>query len=240
MLWQFGELGYDYSINYCQNGTLSTSCRTDPKPIKWDYWSTTERRKVHHLTASLIALKQKYPAFDDATATLNTTGLLKSIKMDHPSIKMVTIGNFDVVNGQINTNFPSNEWYYNYMGNDSILGSSIERSIPLNAGEYKIYLNQKIDNPYLTLNKNNSLSVYNLSLYPNPSRGIIYLDNLEDLNFTIGQLVITNLNGSKVLERNLQKIDYSEPIDLTFLPSGFYIVTFQCENKSAIGKLIIY
>ena len=27
MIWQFGELGYDYPINYCVNGTINNNCR---------------------------------------------------------------------------------------------------------------------------------------------------------------------------------------------------------------------
>ena len=37
MIWQFGELGYDYSINTCTNGTVNNNCRLDEKPIRWDY-----------------------------------------------------------------------------------------------------------------------------------------------------------------------------------------------------------
>ena len=37
MIWQFGELGYDYSINHCANGTINNNCRLDAKPIRWDY-----------------------------------------------------------------------------------------------------------------------------------------------------------------------------------------------------------
>ena len=37
MIWQFGELGYDYSINHCPDGTLSDNCRVSRKPIRWDY-----------------------------------------------------------------------------------------------------------------------------------------------------------------------------------------------------------
>ncbi|MEK7253233.1 MAG: alpha-amylase family glycosyl hydrolase, partial [Bacteroidota bacterium] len=37
MIWQFGEVGYDFSINRCVNGTINNNCRLDPKPIRWDY-----------------------------------------------------------------------------------------------------------------------------------------------------------------------------------------------------------
>ena len=37
MIWQMGELGYDYSINTCTNLTINNNCRLDEKPIRWDY-----------------------------------------------------------------------------------------------------------------------------------------------------------------------------------------------------------
>jgi hypothetical protein len=44
MIWQFGELGYDYSINTCSDGvTISENCRTDSKPIRWDYRDVEQR-----------------------------------------------------------------------------------------------------------------------------------------------------------------------------------------------------
>ena len=32
MFWQFGELGYDYAINTCTNGSINDSCRLTPSP----------------------------------------------------------------------------------------------------------------------------------------------------------------------------------------------------------------
>ena len=48
MIWQFEELGYDYSINTCSDGvTVSPDCRVAAKPVRWDYYSQPERK---HLT----------------------------------------------------------------------------------------------------------------------------------------------------------------------------------------------
>ena len=41
MIWQFGELGYDISID--QNG------RTGEKPIKWEYLTDVDRHKLYHV-----------------------------------------------------------------------------------------------------------------------------------------------------------------------------------------------
>ena len=43
MIWQFGELGYDYSINY-PSGTSND--RVTAKPIKWDYYSDSDRKTI--------------------------------------------------------------------------------------------------------------------------------------------------------------------------------------------------
>ena len=57
MIWQFGELGYDYSINTCQDGTVNNNCRTDAKPIKWDYLQVVSRQRLHDVYAALLKLR---------------------------------------------------------------------------------------------------------------------------------------------------------------------------------------
>ena len=56
MLWQFGELGYDYSINHCQDETNSDGCRTNPKPIPSEigYLTNTDRKSVYDVWAKII------------------------------------------------------------------------------------------------------------------------------------------------------------------------------------------
>ena len=55
MLWQFGELGYDISID--QGG------RTSEKPILWNYWTNNDRQKLYKTIAALIKLRTSYEAF---------------------------------------------------------------------------------------------------------------------------------------------------------------------------------
>ena len=47
MMWQLGELGYDYSIEY--NG------RTGKKPAKWDYLSNTHRKALYDALSKAIS-----------------------------------------------------------------------------------------------------------------------------------------------------------------------------------------
>src|SRR3712207_7120813 len=53
----FRSLGYDYSINYCPNGTINNSCRTDAKPIRWDYLANANRKAVNEAWSKMINLR---------------------------------------------------------------------------------------------------------------------------------------------------------------------------------------
>jgi 1,4-alpha-glucan branching enzyme len=59
MMWQFQELGYDYSINYCTDGSVDGSCRTGPKPVRWDYFDDSQRIKLFRLVKYLFKLRNE-------------------------------------------------------------------------------------------------------------------------------------------------------------------------------------
>jgi pullulanase/glycogen debranching enzyme len=69
MIWQFGELGYDISINVNE--------RLGDKPLPWsdglNYYSNSGRRKLFNTFASLIKLKNNYPVFSSSDFQLNTS-----------------------------------------------------------------------------------------------------------------------------------------------------------------------
>src|SRR5690606_35024365 len=71
MIWQFGELGYDYSINYCSNGTISDGCRTSAKPIRWDYTDVIERYKLYQVVSALNHLKRTEPLFSTTSFSVD-------------------------------------------------------------------------------------------------------------------------------------------------------------------------
>ncbi|HNY03210.1 MAG TPA: alpha-amylase family glycosyl hydrolase, partial [Bacteroidales bacterium] len=78
MVWQFGELGYDYSINY--NGD-----RTAPKPPRWDYFDQPERQRLYRTYSAMAGLRKcdtwRYGSF---SSDLSGTG--KKIRITHSSM----------------------------------------------------------------------------------------------------------------------------------------------------------
>ena len=140
MIWQFGELGYDISIE--QGGRLGR------KPIPWsdglNYYSDTDRQSVLLTFAALNRLKKIYPAFSSTEYTLNASGTVKTLYFNHSSMSVSIFGNFDVVSQ--NTLFSSksiSKWYEFFTG-DSISISDVATTVTLQPGEYRIYTSVRI------------------------------------------------------------------------------------------------
>ncbi|HEX3072380.1 MAG TPA: T9SS type A sorting domain-containing protein, partial [Ignavibacteriales bacterium] len=145
MLWQFGELGYDYSINY-PSGTDAD--RLSPKPIKWDYYGASERLKVYKVFQHLINLKKTYPAFNSpGSLSYSLAGAVKTLTFIHPDMFAYIIGNFDVVNKITAASFPKTGSWYDYFTGDSLNLSNTTDTLDLKPGEFRLYTSVKLDGP---------------------------------------------------------------------------------------------
>ncbi|MCK4746195.1 MAG: Por secretion system protein, partial [Bacteroidales bacterium] len=112
MIWQFGELGYDFSIDY--------DCRVCNKPLQWDYYDVGNRRKLYQVWSALINLKINEPAFESGNFYLNVSGAVKRIEINHSDMDVRIIGNFDVVEQPGSPSFSHTGWWYDYFSGDSI------------------------------------------------------------------------------------------------------------------------
>lgn len=83
-----------------------------------------------------------------------------------------------------------------------------------------------------TLSVEENLLAENISIYPNPSNGIINIKNTEDLTFD--KVTIYDLYGKVVLESpgNISRINIEN------LSSGFYFIQFTTEGKQLQKKFI--
>jgi len=228
MIWQFGELGYDFSINYCEDGTINEGCRVDPKPIAWSlgYQNDQERIDLYNEWRKLIGTKLIEPIFKTNIFTLdvgNTNGL-KKIHLEDPNASgnetryVTIIGNFDVVEREINPQFQETGTWYNMLETGTVITvSNVNDPILLQPGEYFVYSNgvPLLDNPNFTIEK--------LKVYPNPSRGNIYF------NTAISQLNIYDISGKLISSQK----DYNkgDVINMEQLESGIYLINAQIENK---------
>jgi hypothetical protein len=113
MVWQFGELGYDYSRCYLSTNGEGGDCdrKTDVKPIRWDYKNEERRNRVFETYSKLINLRF-HPwytgAFQSGTIERSLSGAFKWIKVTTAgdTSDLVVIGNFDVVPQTGSVTFP--------------------------------------------------------------------------------------------------------------------------------------
>ena len=110
MIWQFGELGYDISID--QGG------RTGEKPILWDYFSDTKRYKLYRFYKVLNTLRKTQAVFQAGTTfTWSLSNPTKRMQLISDDNKALVMGNFGLTEANINPAFPvAGKWYEYFSG----------------------------------------------------------------------------------------------------------------------------
>jgi glycosidase len=137
MIWQFGELGYDYKL-----GSTAEEGRLEPKPVRWDYYDDPNRRALHDVYAEIIRLKRTNPLFSTSDFTVHLAGSLKYVVLRTPAETAVAIANFDVVSVSGNVNFGKpGSWVEHFTGT-SFTTSSATGSVTLTPGEYRLYFSR--------------------------------------------------------------------------------------------------
>ncbi len=125
MIWQFGEIGYDISIE--ENG------RTGEKPVKTDeYMAVPARKALYDTYATLLKFRRENPRFfdSDASFTWTPTGNLKKITCTVDGKSFHVVGNFDKKN--VSYTVPSGTW------TDYINGGTVSGNITLKEGEFRL------------------------------------------------------------------------------------------------------
>lgn len=172
MLWQFGERGYDYSINRCPDGTIDPNCRLTPKPARWNDLQDIDRKNLFLQTANIINLRRSYPnVFQTGNVSADLYNTVKSIILDAGDSNAVIIGNFGLTANQVSEQFPHNGWWYDFNTGDSMMvaGTLDSNFAP---GEYHIWLDFKTDRTYNNVDlKEWEISGRNFEVYPNPVSG---------------------------------------------------------------------
>jgi 1,4-alpha-glucan branching enzyme len=241
MLWQFGELGYDVSIDF--NG------RTGNKPIRWNYLTEPNRLRLHNVTRNLIHLKTQNPAFRSLNyneADLNS-GAFKHFHVSDASMNVTVIGNFSVTAFDVVPYFQTTGKWYNYLTGDSINVTSTTTPIFMLPGEYRVYTSVRLPRPpagYITFptsNREFAEKVDAFEVYPNPS-----VSSETFLGFSIKKAAnvsweVLNAVGQVVAREKFQFFAAgSHQVQLnTDLPQGNYFVKLNVDGSFATQKLVI-
>ena len=165
MIWQFGELGYDYSIDY--NG------RTGEKPIRWNYFWETSRKNIYQVYKFLNELRRDHEVFSTSDYNYLLTAKQKRINLNHPDMNVTVLGNFATSSGNVVPAFQETGTWYEYFTGDSLQVADVNASLTLEAGEYRLYTNKKLKTPEFILymeDRKWDPDDFEVNVYPNPSQ----------------------------------------------------------------------
>lgn len=222
MIWQFGELGYDYSIDY--NG------RTGRKPVRWDYYDAPNRKSLYNTWSEIIALRNAFPAFHTASYTISFANAGKYIVLNDGETKIVIIGNFSNTQQNVTVTFPQTGLWYSYFDQNSSNFDEASQTFTMQPGEYRMYSTVYIDRSEFAVGieenplkpKVNSIVS---SVWPNPATGSLNFAfnsvSSEKVNISLFDLsgrYLTSLYNGEV-SSNLS-LTVNRP---TSIPAGFYI-----------------
>lgn len=234
MIWQFGELGYDYGINYCENGTYNNDCRTNPKPIPSEIGYTTnpERTAVYDTWSQILNLRMNNAVFSTETFTVTSGNLTPRIEiwdngMPATELKhVIVLANFDVTAKTVNTNFPAGvtTTWYNLMDNASTV-SNETATITLQPGEYRILGNQA------AVLGARTFTSQTVALYPNPA--------YDHFTITAPAKSVEIYSVTGQLVKTFGKTDTGFSFNVSDLSKGIYLVKItDSNNAQSIKKLI--
>ena len=250
LLWQFGELGYNYSINTCSDGVTidPNNCRLSPKPIRWDYYSNPARQSLYNVYAQLIKLKltpNYLSTFTTANSAYDMASNVKWLKLTTDSLNVVVVGNFDVVPNSASITFPNAGTWYSYLTGSTRTATGNAETINLQPGEYYVYTNKDVKNTIATaIMPSASISLtMTMTISPNPARqnAIINYDLPENGKVAINMLSINGNRIRSIYNGYQTKGLHSMALSNSFstFSNGMYLVQLLVNGKQKIEKLII-
>ena len=182
MIWQFGELGYDYSINTCGDGTVN-GCRLANKPVRWDYRNDPLRQRVYDITRAMLDLRKTYSVFQttDFRTDLGDS-YLKSAVLRGTEFDVALAGNFGVTAANIPVSMAGVTKLYEYFTGDSITVTGGSFTLNYLPGQYRLFTTKRLPPPVMgslvTGVRDRRPQQYAMEAYPNP------VDELLEVRFT--------------------------------------------------------
>jgi 1,4-alpha-glucan branching enzyme len=225
MIWQFGELGYDISID--------SAGRTGMKPIHWDYYNNTSRKHLYEVSKALIKLKSEEPVFSTKNFTVNASGSVKEIDLNDTITKVVIVGNFDLTDKAYTINFPLvGAWYEFYTG-DSISLINTNYAAVLKAGEYRLYSNKKLKG-FASVPSRINMALLNskIKVFPNPFTTDIFIENGGNIN----AFEISNSQGQVIISRQGSNINHVNVAELS--PGLYFLILHFSNGEKVVLKLV--
>lgn len=238
MVWQFGELGYDQSINRCVDGQVR-DCRLDRKPIRWEYQNEGDRAALKDVYTKMIDLKVNNDLWETRDFELDVAGPVKTIRLNDLEQNAVILGNFDVSSVSATIDFQHDGIWYDVFGGDSITVSNRSYAFNMAPGAYHLFVDDNAD----VISSTSSLEDVgiNIKIYPNPAIDILNVAMISDFEKEL-HVQIIDINGRQIGEGMIIGRDTSddyEVIDVANLVSGYYFLRIRADDATGVYPFFV-
>ena len=242
MIWQFGELGYDESINTCVDGTISNDCRLSNKESAFSLGMQENIRRVqlYNTWSRIMSLRKTEKIFHTTNFITNLSSDLKYIQLFSENNNVIIsevliVGNFGLESIKIPSElFPDGELFDIFSNNIPVEKSTLSEN-PLQPGQFFIIANGKTqieDDIVLSLSVENRMHK-NYKIYPNPFKEKLSLLLPEWGSY---EIIFTNSDGKKInndeFKGNLYTYDGSE------LSDGIYFIKVKSATDSFAFRVV--
>jgi hypothetical protein len=226
MIWQFGELGYDVSID--QNG------RVGEKPVRWEYLNDAKRLKLFDVYSAMLRLRNQFDVFTSGTETRSLAGITKKLQLTLADHNITLIGNFGTSDQTIVPGFQhSGVWYEFFTGNELPV-SDVNAPLLLKPGEYRLYSDKKLPafKELATASVGKSAPA-KFKVYPNPATEFLQIETGE----TITAAALYSADGKLVRKVNPQSNSLN--LGVQELNPGLYFLQVKTSGQVYTEKIIV-
>lgn len=244
MIWQFGELGYDVSID--EGGRLGI------KPAHWHYYEDENRKKLFEVFAALNKLKVTHPVFKTSDFTMNTAGEFKTIQLKSEGLTVNIVGNFTTRARHLTVPFPASGDWWDYFSGDKLSLTGTSYSMTFQPGQFHVFFNKEVvyegANPTnfrlheeVTTSVNKKDLSNKINIYPNPANNILNIDFTYDgLNFSNPVISLINAQGQVVRTQTFKNQLLRDcTIDINHVKPGLYFLEISLSERERIVKKVV-
>ncbi len=235
MIWMFGELGYDYSINY--NGRVSA------KPIRWDYYADPLRRRLSQVYSALNHLKTDFDLFQTTDYQVSFKDSVKQIHLNHSTMNATILGNFGIRSSWTDPNFKHDGWWYEYWTGDSLQVQDVNGRMNLQPGAYRLYTDVKLTRPDILSGIGDpdisTVAGLELRVYPNPAANHLFIET-GDRTPEVKSLRVLDAQGRvMIMKTDLQTLGTGViRLEVGELECGLYFVEIQSTSGTRVARWV--
>ncbi|NLR94111.1 alpha-amylase family glycosyl hydrolase [Flammeovirga agarivorans] len=153
LIWQFGELGYNVSINqYEYEGEVSDSHRTSEKPLisEFDTKNDAIRKELYDVYAALLKLRHDYDlsSLEGDNVSLSLSGDLKTISLKGVTsgLTVKVVGNFSLGEESYTYDYSGDgsNWYSYFNNGEQV---DAKGTFVLKPSEFKVLTSRAVEVP---------------------------------------------------------------------------------------------